>query len=67
MDQFKLTFDELVELHTRNIHTALLEGGSKGMKTAIFIAMSWAAEWCFAKNTKQPPQSDKRGIKWKQK
>lgn len=45
MDQLKLSFDELVKMHTRNIHSALLESGGKGMETMVHNAMSWAIQW----------------------
>ena len=40
-----MTFEELVDLHTRQIHSGLLEGGSKGMHCAVLQAMSQALQW----------------------
>ena len=57
MDQSKLKFDELVKLHTRNIHSALLEGGGNKMESAIHNAMCRAIEWS-AKNTEQPTSEE---------
>jgi hypothetical protein len=39
------TFDEIVDDATRRIHDALLRGGSREMRSAIWIAMSIAIDW----------------------
>jgi hypothetical protein len=39
------TFKELVEEATRNIHSALLIGGAKEMKSEIYIQMNKAILW----------------------
>jgi hypothetical protein len=41
----ELTFDELVELATQRIHSALLEGGGKSMKTAVHMWLQQAMLW----------------------
>lgn len=38
-------FEELVSLATQDIHSALLEGGSKEMKNSIFKWMDMAIRW----------------------
>lgn len=41
----KKTFDELVEVATQRIHSALLEGGGREMKRAIHLWMGQAIIW----------------------
>lgn len=48
-----LTFDELVEEATRRIHSALLDGGGKEMKSKIFLYMSSAIQWSQAQDKKK--------------
>lgn len=39
------SFDEMVEEATRSIHSALLEGGGKEMKSRVFLWLSTAIQW----------------------
>ena len=41
----EMTFNELVDEATRDIHSALLEDGGKGMKRAVFLWLSTTAQW----------------------
>lgn len=38
-------FDEIVDEATQGIHAALLEDGGKGMRRAVFMWLSTAAQW----------------------
>ena len=40
-----MTFDELIDLHTRQIHMSLLGGGSKEMHSAVALAMMQTLQW----------------------
>jgi len=40
-----LTFDELADENARYIHSALLEGGGKTMKSAVHAAMCTTLRW----------------------
>jgi len=53
MDTLELNFDELVKFNTRNIHSALLEGGSKKMEAEIYNSMRLAIEWNIKRNSKK--------------
>ena len=41
----EMTFDELVKLATIQIHSALLEGGGKSMKSSVWMWMNQAINW----------------------
>lgn len=41
----ELSFEELVDFATRNIHSALLVGGGKEMKSAVYMSMDRAITW----------------------
>jgi len=45
-----MTFDELVDMATRRIHSALLEGGGKEMKSEVYTMLSNAIIWSANKN-----------------
>jgi len=46
----KMTFEELVEEATQQIHLALIKGGGKDMTSMIYIYMEKAIRW----NIEQP-------------
>ena len=46
-----MTFEELVEIAAIRIHSALLVGGGKEMKSEIFTWMSNAIRWSHEKKT----------------
>ena len=50
-----MTFEELVDEAARSIHSRLLEGGSKEMKSAIYLWMSTAIRW-HGSTTAKPPK-----------
>lgn len=41
----EMTFDELAELATHRIHSALLEGGGREMKRTVHLWMGQAIIW----------------------
>jgi|GEM_PF-6580468 len=41
----EMTFDELVEMTTHRIHSGLLEGGGRGMKSAVHMWLQQAILW----------------------
>jgi hypothetical protein len=47
-----VTFDQLVKDSVADIHFGLLDGGSKGMRGAVYNAMSLTARWRQAQDRK---------------
>ena len=39
------TFEDIVDEATRQIHTALLEGGGKAMKAKVHTYLSYIIQW----------------------
>jgi hypothetical protein len=39
------TFDELVDSHTQHAHSELLREGGKGLRRALWLAMTTAMDW----------------------
>ncbi len=44
-----MTFNELVDEATRNIHSGLLENGGKGMKDCVYMWLANTAIWATEK------------------
>jgi len=59
-----MTFEELVDRASREIHSALLEGGGRSMKASIHMWMSQAIYWdkIHSEKEKKEKRSDKRKI-----
>jgi hypothetical protein len=43
-----LTFQELVDKCSVDIHSGLLEGGGKGLKSSVWLALNMAVQWRMA-------------------
>lgn len=48
-----MTFEELGELATNRIHSALLEGGGKAMKFEVHVWLDLAIRWDKKRHEKQ--------------
>jgi hypothetical protein len=57
-----MTFEELVEHTTEQVHFGLLEGGSREMKARIHLWMGHAIAWDRIKIEKSRPPVRRRGI-----
>jgi hypothetical protein len=40
-----MSFDELVDYNTQMIHSGLLEGGGRGLRTAVYMSMDVTIRW----------------------
>lgn len=54
-----MTFRELVDEATREVHSKLLEYGHDGMRRAIFTYMETAIRWNLAQQDKKNAQQHK--------
>lgn len=48
-----MTFQELVDEATQEIHLGLLEAGGKGLRNAVFLWLSTTAQWRDLRNHKE--------------
>ncbi len=40
-----INFNDLVDDMTRHVHTSLIEGGGKGLRQGMWLAMQTAIQW----------------------